>query len=91
VHDLATSLALDPETAALLREVAQRKEAAVAAEDFAAAKTLKVLQDAIKEVGGTLAQLVADKGAAGAWRRCRRFCPVELRLRVLTAAAGVVH
>lgn len=43
-HDLATSLALDPETASLLREVAQRKEAAVVAEDFAAAKRLKVLQ-----------------------------------------------
>lgn len=64
IHDLAVDMGLDPETAALLRDVAARKEAAVAAEDFEAAKRLKGLQDTIKSVGGQLAQLVADKARA---------------------------
>jgi len=34
VHDIAVDLGMDPETAALLREVASRKDAAVADEDF---------------------------------------------------------
>lgn len=61
----------------------------MAAEDFAAAKTLKVLQDAIKEVGGTLAQLVADKGAAGACvrRRGGRIQAGRLRGRLFSAAS----
>jgi hypothetical protein len=35
VNDLTVDMGMDPETASLLRDVATRKEAAVAAEDFA--------------------------------------------------------
>ena len=34
VHDLAVDMGMDPETAALLRDVNRRKEAAVAAEEY---------------------------------------------------------
>ena len=34
VHDLAVDMGMDPETAALLRDVSRRKEAAVAAEEY---------------------------------------------------------
>ncbi|RYG54431.1 hypothetical protein EON66_07145, partial [archaeon] len=64
VNDLALDMGFDPETAALLREVAQRKDAAVATEDFEQAKRLKLLQDAIKAVGGRLSELVAEKTRA---------------------------
>lgn len=57
-------MGLDPETAALLREVAARKDAAVADEDFGLAKRLKALQDSIRGVGGTLARLVEQKARA---------------------------
>ena len=61
VHDLAVDMGMDPDTAAMLREVAHRKDVAVAAEDFELAKRLKGLQEQIKSVGGTLATLAADK------------------------------
>lgn len=61
VHDLAVDMGMDPDTAAILREVAHRKDVAVAVEDFELAKRLKGLQEQIKSVGGTLATLAADK------------------------------
>jgi hypothetical protein len=61
VHDLAVDMGMDPDTAAMLREVAMRKDAAVASEDFELAKRLKALQEQIKNVGGSLAALAADK------------------------------
>jgi centrosomal protein CEP104 len=64
MNDIAIDMGMDPETAALLREVSTRKEAAVANEDFELAKRMKGLQDQIKHVGGTLATLVADKNRA---------------------------
>lgn len=57
-------LGLDAETAAQLRRVVAAKAAAVAAEDFVAAKRLKGVQDSIRAVGGSLAVLVADKAKA---------------------------
>ena len=62
--DVSVDLGLDAETAAQLRAVAAAKAAAVAAEDFIAAKALKGVQDAIRSVGGTLAVLMADKAKA---------------------------
>lgn len=64
INDLAVDMGMDADTAAMLREVALRKEAAVAGEDFELAKRLKALQDQIKHVGGTLAALTADKARA---------------------------
>jgi centrosomal protein CEP104 len=64
VNDLAVDMGMDADTAAMLREVAGRKEAAVADEDFELAKRLKALQDQIRHVGGTLAGLAADKARA---------------------------
>ena len=48
MNDLAVDMGLDPETAALLRQVAARKEMCVANEDFELAKRLKTLQEQIK-------------------------------------------
>lgn len=64
VNDLAVDMGMDPETAALLRDVNRRKDAAVASEDYELAKRLKVLQESIKNVGGTLAALVNEKARA---------------------------
>ena len=62
--DLATDVGMDAETAALLREVVNRKAAAVADENFELAKALKGAQDTIRSVGASLAVLVADKNRA---------------------------
>lgn len=54
-------MGMDTDTAAMLREVALRKEGAIVAEDYELAKKLKLLQDQIKHVGGKLAALANDK------------------------------
>jgi UvrB/uvrC motif len=87
VNDLATSLSLDPETAAVLREVAARKEQAVRDEDFPRAKKLKLLQDAIKDVGATLGRLVTDKQQAVADEDYDRAA--ELKDEILRIRAGL--
>lgn len=48
----------------MLRRVVAAKAAAVASEDFAAAKRLKSVQDSIRAVGGSLAVLMSDKAKA---------------------------
>lgn len=64
VEDLAVDMGVDPTTAATLRDVHAQKVAAVEAEDYAAAKQLKAIEDSLRSVGGRLARLLADKSAA---------------------------
>lgn len=52
---------LDPSTAAVLREVHERKLAAVEEEDYELAKQYKQVESTLKQVGGHLAKLMKDK------------------------------
>ncbi|KAG5188043.1 hypothetical protein JKP88DRAFT_269553 [Tribonema minus] len=61
LSDLSFSMNLDTATAQRVREVAAAKERAVAAEDYDAAKALKVMEGELRDLGVQLAQLEVAK------------------------------
>lgn len=63
--DLSLDVNVDPVTAAKIREISKRKEAAVAKEDYDDAKRLKLAIERLKAVGQKVAQLEARKRQAG--------------------------
>lgn len=61
VGDLAVDMKLDPSTATILRQVHERKLAAVEEEDYVLAKQYKTVEDYLKQIGGELSSLIQAK------------------------------
>eukprot|EP01138_Halocafeteria_seosinensis_P001794 gb/GECG01001837.1/.p1 GENE.gb/GECG01001837.1/~~gb/GECG01001837.1/.p1 ORF type:complete len:831 (+),score=125.56 gb/GECG01001837.1/:1-2493(+) len=64
VEDLAVDMKMDPSTASILRQVHERKLAAVEEEDYVLAKQYKTVEDHLKQVGGELSELMSAKSQA---------------------------
>ncbi len=63
-NDLSMDMSLDPQTADKLRQLADAKGKAIADEDYATAKAIKVVEQDLKTMGSKLAQLDMAKAEA---------------------------
>jgi centrosomal protein CEP104 len=64
LNDLSVDLNLDPQTASKLRQLAEAKARAIASEDYATAKEIKVAEAELKGLGAKLAELDMSKKRA---------------------------
>jgi centrosomal protein CEP104 len=63
-NDITVDLALDPQTANKLRQLAEAKSRAIANEDYVTAKQIKLVEQELKALGSKLAQLDMAKSEA---------------------------